>query len=331
MRLTVLGSQGTWPRRGARMLRLPAARRRVHAVAGRRHRHVRRLQEHLAGRRPRRPVDLPRPRRPLPRHHPVLLRPPLRRAGRAGPAVLLPAGIHRPGGAARVRGRAQRDGARPTTSRTRAPAAMFEVGPFRVTPYEMTHIGVPVARVSGSRPTARCSPTPATPGRATTAVELARGADLFLCRGHLSERLRAGVLPPERAAGGGACRPGGVARLVLTHITPNLDPGRVAANRRRSGTRGSIDVGGHRHGDRGRRVTRPDGRGAGRPAAGRARARLPGVGRGLGPALDGQDPRARAPRRPTTRLGGCGEPARAGSLPSTRCCRRPRRCGRRAR
>ena len=94
-----------------RVLRLPRQRRGVHPVARRRHRHVRAPAGAHAGRGARRHADLPRARRPFPRHHPGLLRAPLRRARGPGSALLLATRVHRPRGVARVRGRAQRHGA----------------------------------------------------------------------------------------------------------------------------------------------------------------------------------------------------------------------------
>ena len=80
VRLTVLGSQGTWPGAVRECCGYLLTADGFHSVARRRHRHVLAAAGAPARRRSRRAVDLPRPRRPLPRHHPRVLRAPLRRA-----------------------------------------------------------------------------------------------------------------------------------------------------------------------------------------------------------------------------------------------------------
>ena len=101
---------------------------------------------------------------------------------------------------------------------------IFELGPFRITAYEMTHIGVYALgyRIEGGGHTLAFT---GDTGPCDEAVELARGADLFMCEAtyqddsdlsffHMSARQAA-----ENAAAAD------VKRLVLTHITPDLDPG----------------------------------------------------------------------------------------------------------
>jgi ribonuclease BN (tRNA processing enzyme) len=99
----------------------------------------------------------------------------------------------------------------------------FELGPFRVTSFEMTHIGVQSLgyRIeAGGTTLAYTGDT----GPCEEAVKLAEGADVFLCEAtwrhgddllyfHLSARQAA-----EHATRGG------VGRLLLTHIWPTLDP-----------------------------------------------------------------------------------------------------------
>src|SRR3954470_11361430 len=120
------------------------------------------------------------------------------------------------------------------------PGGFFEVGPFRVTPYEMTHIGVPSLGYRIEADGKVLAYTGDT-GPCDEAVKLAEDADLFLCEAtyqndseltffHLSSLQAA-----EHAAAGGA------ARLVLTHITPNLDPG-VSLEQAAVGYDRSIDV-----------------------------------------------------------------------------------------
>ena len=118
-----------------------------------------------------------------------------------------------------------------------------------------------------------------------------RDADLFLCEAtyqndselayfHLSALQAA-----EHAQAGGAAAPGADAHHAEPRPRALVGGGGRGVHRRDR-------HGGARHGDRGRRVSRPDGRAARRAAAGARRARVPGMGRGLDPVLDGQDARA---------------------------------------
>jgi ribonuclease BN (tRNA processing enzyme) len=124
--------------------------------------------------------------------------------------------------------------------RSAAPGGVFELGPFRITPYEMTHIGVPSLgyRIeAGGKVFAYTGDT----GPCDEAVELARDADLLLCEAtyqndsdlayfHLSALQAA-----EHATAAGADR------LILTHITPNLDPG-LSLEEAAEGYDGAIDI-----------------------------------------------------------------------------------------
>ena len=120
------------------------------------------------------------------------------------------------------------------------PGGVFEIGPFRVTPFEMTHIGVPSLgyRIEANgKVLAYTGDT----GPCDEAVKLADGADLFLCEAtyqndsELSYFHLSALQAAEHAAAGG------VSRLVLTHITPNLDPGR-SLEEAAAAYSGSIDV-----------------------------------------------------------------------------------------
>ena len=101
---------------------------------------------------------------------------------------------------------------------------VVEVGPFRVTAFEMTHIGVYSLgyRIEVNGHTLAYT---GDTGPCDEAIELARGADLFLCEAtyqdpmdhtffHLSAEQAAEIV--VRAE---------VRRLVLTHLMPALDPG----------------------------------------------------------------------------------------------------------
>jgi ribonuclease BN (tRNA processing enzyme) len=100
---------------------------------------------------------------------------------------------------------------------------VFEVGPFRITAFEMTHIGVYSLGYRIEADGVTLAYTGDT-GPCPEAVELARGADLFLAEAtyqdasnqayfHLSARQAA-----EHAA------EAGVGRLILTHLVPGIDP-----------------------------------------------------------------------------------------------------------
>ncbi len=121
-----------------------------------------------------------------------------------------------------------------------SPGGIFEVGPFRVTPYEMTHIGVPSLGYRIEADGKVLAYTGDT-GPCDEAIALASDADLFLCEAtyqndsELSFFHLSALQAAEHAASGG------VARLVLTHITPNLDPG-VSLEQAAVGYGGSIDV-----------------------------------------------------------------------------------------
>jgi ribonuclease BN (tRNA processing enzyme) len=117
---------------------------------------------------------------------------------------------------------------------------VIEIGPFRVTAFEMTHIGVPSLgyRIEGDgKVLAYTGDT----GPCDNAVDLARGADLFLCEAtyqnhsELSYFHLSALQAAEHADGANA------GRLVLTHITPDLDPG-VSLEQAAERFRGAIDV-----------------------------------------------------------------------------------------
>ena len=142
----------------------------------------------------------------------------------------------------------------------------FELGPFRITPFEMQHIGVlslgyriesggVVLAYTGTR------------GRARRRSS-SRGCRSVPVRGHVPERLEALSVPPVRVAGRRAGVGRGVDHLVLTHLTPSSTTASRSGRRRRRSTasryRGPGDA------PRGRPVSpRPDGRAPGqlRPVA----------------------------------------------------------------
>jgi ribonuclease BN (tRNA processing enzyme) len=100
---------------------------------------------------------------------------------------------------------------------------VFDVGPFRVTAFEMTHIGVYSLGYRIEADGVVLAYTGDT-GPCDEAIELARDAELLLCEAsyqdhstltyfHMSARQAA-----EHATAAGA------GRLVLTHLVPGLDP-----------------------------------------------------------------------------------------------------------
>src|SRR4029078_10911055 len=106
--------------------------------------------------------------------------------------------------------------------------------------YEMTHIGVPSLGFKIEADGKVLAYTGDT-GTCDEVVKLAQASDLFLCEAtyqnasELSFFHLSALQAAEHAAAGGA------ARLVLTHITPNLDPG-VSLEQAAGGYEGSIDV-----------------------------------------------------------------------------------------
>jgi ribonuclease BN (tRNA processing enzyme) len=98
----------------------------------------------------------------------------------------------------------------------------FEAGPFRIVPFEMTHVGV---RSLGYRIEVGGSTLAYTgdTGPSDEVVKLASGADLFVCEATWQDGMD--LLPfhmSARQAGEHATR-AGVARLVLTHLWPSHD------------------------------------------------------------------------------------------------------------
>ena len=104
-----------------------------------------------------------------------------------------------------------------------APGAEFEMGPFRVTSFEMTHIGVQSLGYRIQADGATLAYTGDT-GPSEEVVKLADASDLFLCEAtwrHDDDLLWFHM--SARQAGEHAAR-AGAGRLVITHIWPTLDP-----------------------------------------------------------------------------------------------------------
>ena len=99
----------------------------------------------------------------------------------------------------------------------------FELGPFRITPYEMVHVGV---RALGYRIEAGGVTFAYTgdTGPCDAAVDLARDADLFLSEATYQHTSTLMPFHLSAAQAGELAHGAGARRLVLTHLTPDLDP-----------------------------------------------------------------------------------------------------------
>jgi ribonuclease BN (tRNA processing enzyme) len=99
----------------------------------------------------------------------------------------------------------------------------FEIGPFVVTPFVMTHVGVKALgyRIeAGGVALAYTGDT----GPCDEVIELARNADVFLAEATYQDT--SNLMPFHLSArqAGEIAQQADVRRLVLTHLTPDLDP-----------------------------------------------------------------------------------------------------------
>ncbi|HET9671618.1 MAG TPA: MBL fold metallo-hydrolase [Actinomycetota bacterium] len=106
--------------------------------------------------------------------------------------------------------------------RTAAAGDVFEVGPFRVTPFEMEHIGVRSLGYRIETGGAVLAYTGDT-GMCDAAVELARDADLFLCEATYQDASRLFPFHLSASQAGRLATAAGSGHVVLTHLTPELD------------------------------------------------------------------------------------------------------------
>jgi ribonuclease BN (tRNA processing enzyme) len=98
----------------------------------------------------------------------------------------------------------------------------FELGPFRVTPFEMEHIGVLSLgyRIeAGGKVLAYTGDT----GPCDAAVRLAAESDLFLCEATYQDASRLFPFHLSASQAGEVATAAGSRHLVLTHLTPELD------------------------------------------------------------------------------------------------------------
>jgi ribonuclease BN (tRNA processing enzyme) len=99
----------------------------------------------------------------------------------------------------------------------------FDVGPFHIEAYEMTHIGVRALgyRIeAGGRILAYTGDT----GPCDAAVDIARDADLYLAEATYQDASNLMPFHLSATQAGEAAKAAGAKRLMLTHITPDLDP-----------------------------------------------------------------------------------------------------------
>jgi ribonuclease BN (tRNA processing enzyme) len=103
------------------------------------------------------------------------------------------------------------------------PGDVFDVGPFHVEAFEMTHVGVKALGYrfeAGGGVLAYTGDT----GPCPEVIEMARGADVFLAEASYQD---ADTLFPFHMSASQAGEHGtraGVGRLLLTHLLPGLDP-----------------------------------------------------------------------------------------------------------
>ncbi len=100
--------------------------------------------------------------------------------------------------------------------------AVFELGPFRITPFEMVHIGVLSLgyRIeAGGVALAYSGDT----GRCDAAIALGRDADLYLCEATYQNGSKLFPFHLSAAQAGEVATSAGAGHLVLTHLTPELN------------------------------------------------------------------------------------------------------------
>jgi ribonuclease BN (tRNA processing enzyme) len=98
----------------------------------------------------------------------------------------------------------------------------FDVGPFRVSAFEMTHIGVYSLGYRIEVGGATLAYTGDT-GPCDAAIDVAKGADLFLCEATYQNDSPLTYFHLSSAQAAEHASRAGVGRLLLTHLTPDLD------------------------------------------------------------------------------------------------------------
>jgi ribonuclease BN (tRNA processing enzyme) len=108
------------------------------------------------------------------------------------------------------------------------PNERFEIGPFDVSSYAMSHLGLPALGFRIATDGVSLAYTGDT-GPAPEVVELAKDADVFMAEATYQDRdaLTPFHLSARQAAD--AAREAGVGRLILTHLLPSHDKERSKA------------------------------------------------------------------------------------------------------
>ena len=120
------------------------------------------------------------------------------------------------------------------------PRDEFEIGPFHVTAYRMTHVGVEALgyRIEADGGilayTGDTGPTP-------EAIEMAQGADVFLAEATYQEGVPRRPFHMSAIQAGEHATQAGVGRLVLTHLLPGADM-EVSRREAASSFEGQVDV-----------------------------------------------------------------------------------------
>ena len=117
---------------------------------------------------------------------------------------------------------------------------VFELGPFRITPFEMQHIGVlsfGFRIESGGYVLAYSGDT----GPCDAAVELGRDADLYLCEATYQNSSTLFPFHLSAKQAGEVATAAGAHHVVLTHLTPDLDH-RVTIREAAETFTGPIDI-----------------------------------------------------------------------------------------
>jgi ribonuclease BN (tRNA processing enzyme) len=116
----------------------------------------------------------------------------------------------------------------------------FEIGPFHVTAFRMVHIGVEALGYCIKSASGTLAYTGDT-GPCDAAIQLANGADLFLSEATYQNSSTLMPFHLSAAQAGEIATEAGVKHLVLTHLTPDLDP--VISLREAAATfQGAIDM-----------------------------------------------------------------------------------------
>jgi ribonuclease BN (tRNA processing enzyme) len=124
--------------------------------------------------------------------------------------------------------------------REAGPGEVFELGPFRITPFEMQHIGVfslGYRIEAGGVVFAYTGDT----GPCDAAIALGREADLFLCEATYQNDSKLYPFHLSAAQAGGVATAAGTDHLVLTHLTPDLDQ-RISIREAAETFTGPIDI-----------------------------------------------------------------------------------------